>query len=265
MVSGMQGTPQQPNPTRVGLRIPVRLSTDDSPAVEAPQAQPESGEGEIPPMPEAIPDPLVRRTPITYKEVEKYGPTPGCTGCQAKTRGEVTRRGHSEKCRRRMEELMRQDVGDKKKIERGEERITHKIAKDIEKADRKRKAEEERSEAAAQEEQGEKGEAEGVSKRAKPTQEEQLIDQGDPASESSSGPPGGASGATGETLKRKREESDEDRGGDPGMDIDRVESLGGILSRISICDPELETWSRAINDQKGLAQKLPPKINGFRS
>ena len=70
MVSGMQGTPQQPNPIKVGLRIPVRLSTDDNPTEETPQAQPETVEGEVPPMPEAIPDPLVRRTPITYKEVE---------------------------------------------------------------------------------------------------------------------------------------------------------------------------------------------------
>ena len=70
MVSGMQGTPQQPNPLKVGLRIPVRLSTDGNPAEETPQIQPETIEGEVPPIPEAIPDPLVRRTPITYREVE---------------------------------------------------------------------------------------------------------------------------------------------------------------------------------------------------
>ena len=75
-------------------------------------------EGEIPPVPEEIPDPLVRRTPITFREVEKYGPTPNCVGCEAKTKGEVTRRGPSEKCRRRMEELMRQDAQDKKKVEK---------------------------------------------------------------------------------------------------------------------------------------------------
>ena len=60
-------------------------------------AAPESGGDHIiPPVPEEIPDPLVRRTPITHREVEKYGPTPGFVGCEAKSRGEVTRRGHSE-------------------------------------------------------------------------------------------------------------------------------------------------------------------------
>ena len=73
MVSGMQGTPQQPNPVRVGLRIPVRLSTEGNITEETTQAQPEAVEGEIPPVPEVIPDPLVRRTPITYKEVEHMG------------------------------------------------------------------------------------------------------------------------------------------------------------------------------------------------
>ena len=58
-------------------------------------------------------DPLVRRTPITHKEIDKYGPTPGCAGCQAKSRGEVTRRGHSDKCRQRIEEEMRKDDTDK--------------------------------------------------------------------------------------------------------------------------------------------------------
>ena len=36
---------------------------------------------------------------------------------------------------------MQQDQEDKKKLEKGQERITHKIAKDLEQADRKRKAE----------------------------------------------------------------------------------------------------------------------------
>ena len=64
----------------------------------------------------------------------------GCVGCQAKMRGEITRRGHSEKCRKRIEEAMRNDEKDKKKLEKTDERIHFRIAKDIEKADRKRKA-----------------------------------------------------------------------------------------------------------------------------
>ena len=83
--------------------------------------------------------PLIRRTPITHKEIENSGATPGCVGCEAKARGESTRRGHSDKCRRRIEEAMRNDEQDKKKIDKADERLAHNIAKDIEKSERERK------------------------------------------------------------------------------------------------------------------------------
>ena len=86
-----------------------------------------------------MPDPLVRRTPIAHKEIGKYGTTPGCEACEAKMRGEVSRRGHTERCRSRIEEAMRADTQDKRKLEKADERMTHKIAKEIEKSDRKRK------------------------------------------------------------------------------------------------------------------------------
>ena len=54
---------------------------------------------------------------------------------------------------------MQEDQEDRKKLEKGQERITHKIARDLEKADRKRKAEEEAKEATNQDvdHEGEKG------------------------------------------------------------------------------------------------------------
>ena len=52
----------------------------------------------------------------------------------------MTRRGHTERCRTRIEEAMRKDEQDKRKLETADERMTHKIAKEVEKADRKRKA-----------------------------------------------------------------------------------------------------------------------------
>ena len=87
----LQGTPQQPNPSRSGLRIPIRLEVDGEASGGASGPSPAPPDGDVPPIPEDIPDPLVRRTPITFREVEKYGPTPNCVGCEAKTRGEVTR------------------------------------------------------------------------------------------------------------------------------------------------------------------------------
>ena len=75
------------------------------------------GDAGIPEDEVLISEPLVRRTPITQHEIDKYGMTPGCEGCEAKSRGEVTRRGHSERCRNRIEEAMRNYDADKKKIE----------------------------------------------------------------------------------------------------------------------------------------------------
>ena len=109
-ITTMMGTPQRPNPEKAGLHIPTRIAPkvgDPGSGVAPGGVAPGENEG----IPEAmpIPDPLTRRMPITHKEIEKYGYTDGCPGCDAKKRGEVARRGHSEKCRRRIEEALRND------------------------------------------------------------------------------------------------------------------------------------------------------------
>ena len=58
-------------------------------------------------------EPMARRRVITQMELEKYGFTAGCPGCIAKQRGEVAKRGHSEACRKRIEDMVRQDVEDR--------------------------------------------------------------------------------------------------------------------------------------------------------
>ena len=70
-ISTIRGTPQQPNPTKTGLHIPVRLGaeTDLGGGASGATPEPEGGQ-EVPPVPETIPEPLVRRTPISQKEVE---------------------------------------------------------------------------------------------------------------------------------------------------------------------------------------------------
>ena len=139
-MQGCKEHPQQPNPTKMGLHIPTRLSADAALGGEADGVAAGGGEDGYIPRDEAqASDPLVRRTPITHKEIDKYGPTPGCAGCQAKIRGEVTRRGHSDKCRQRIEEGMRKDETHKKTLDRADERMTHNIATYIEKTGRKRK------------------------------------------------------------------------------------------------------------------------------
>ena len=117
-VREMRGTPQRPNPQKAGLHIPTRMPLGEPPSGGTDGDAAGGNEEGIPPESAPSPDPLFRRTPITHKEIDKYGPTPGCVGCQSKMRGEVTRRGHSDRCRNRIEEAMRADAQDKRKIEK---------------------------------------------------------------------------------------------------------------------------------------------------
>ena len=72
----MTGTPQRPLPTRPGMNIPIR--------VPLPDAQPRDDD-EVPEVSEK--EIVPRRRVITMRELEKYGFTPGCAGCEAKRMG----------------------------------------------------------------------------------------------------------------------------------------------------------------------------------
>ena len=126
-IRSMQGIPQQPDPKKKGITIPISFRFESM-----------TTETETHPVKE-VTEPMARRRGITQTELEKYGFTPGCPGCIAKQRGEVAKRGHSEACRKRIEDMMRQDGDDRRKIEAADERITHQIARRIEK-DEKRKS-----------------------------------------------------------------------------------------------------------------------------
>ena len=152
---------------------------------------------------------------------------------------------------KRIEEAMRKDDEDKKKLEKADERITYRIAKDIEKADRKRKADKPQEEQEMTDNSGARGSQDDdemdrkkkVRFDDKPEHYEIPDVQG---GEPHTGVTHGDAGVGGEEIsdpdmssqKRKREESDD---GNRGMDIDSVEgTLGGMISRMSICDPEVE-------------------------
>ena len=117
-IQQMQGLPQQPDPKRPGLRVPIRITLGE----EVTEVQPREVQKDVEPLP--------RRMGITATELEKYGYTDNCPGCQAKRRGAVAKKGHSEACRKRIEELMKQDDNDKK-LQRTDERITAQIARRI--------------------------------------------------------------------------------------------------------------------------------------
>ena len=132
-IRSLQGTPQQPDPRRRGTTVPISF-----------RFEAKAAEVQVQPAKEMA-EPASRRRGITQTDLDKYGLTPGCPGCLAKQRGEIAKRGHSEACRRRIEGMMKDDVDDRRKIEASEERITHHIARRIEREERKRKAGEEDS------------------------------------------------------------------------------------------------------------------------
>ena len=86
-----------------------------------------------------------RRTYIRRMEVEKYGPTRGCPGCQKVTSDAVPScivATHNDECRERMEKLeklMMQDPEGADRVVRTKTRISHVLARHIEEHDERAK------------------------------------------------------------------------------------------------------------------------------
>ena len=76
-------------------------------------------------VPRAAPEPIweekVNRAYIMKSDIVKYGATKGCPGCRAAVLGERART-HSEQCRARMEQLMKEDSKDNERLKEAEKR-----------------------------------------------------------------------------------------------------------------------------------------------
>ena len=131
LVKSMQGTPQQPDPGKPGLAIPIRVNFDP-PAVAEP----------VPVSPESKPR-QIRRMKLTGRILEKYGYSENCEGCRYRQAGLGESRNHSE-CRRRIEEAMKEDEEGRQERNEQEERINRRIAERMEEADQARVEEEAR-------------------------------------------------------------------------------------------------------------------------
>ena len=127
LIQTIQGTPQQPDPGKSGIAIPIGFRFESK-----------LTEVDVQPVREMM-EPMARRRGITQTELEKYGFTVGCPGCIAKQKGEVAKKGHSEACRKRIEDMMRQDEKDWKKIEAADDRISHQIARRLEQEEKEKK------------------------------------------------------------------------------------------------------------------------------
>ena len=109
----MKGTPQQPDPSRPGLAIPIKVNIDP------PHEQsPGPAEG---PVDEC--DRQIRRMRITGVMLQNYGYTEGCDGCRYKRAGMREARPHTEVCRRRIGEAMMGDETDRRKKDEDDERV----------------------------------------------------------------------------------------------------------------------------------------------
>ena len=97
----MQGTPQQPDPTRPGVGIPIKVRFSEPAHVDE----------AIPNQP-ARQEQRPRRMRIMPYKLGKYGFTEGCEGYRHKQAGLQGARDHSETCRVRIMEAVRQDTSD---------------------------------------------------------------------------------------------------------------------------------------------------------
>ena len=111
----------KPDPSRPATRIPIRVqSQQPQPVVVVPHGP--AGEEEQPPQGREV-----RRWRIRPDHLEEFGHTPGCIGCQHHQAG-LEHRGHSEHCRARLLEAMRQSVVHRAYIERQEQRYADRKA-----------------------------------------------------------------------------------------------------------------------------------------
>eukprot|EP00973_Karenia_brevis_P056195 7815668-Karenia_brevis.AAC.1 len=107
MIEQMRGTPQQPDPSKPGMHIPVRVNFEDF-AEDEPE---ETVERRFAP----------RRMKITKSMLKDVGYTDDCEGCDAQKAGLAVPKNHTEQCRRRVEkEMEKTEAGMRKRREEEE-------------------------------------------------------------------------------------------------------------------------------------------------
>ena len=118
-IRAMQGTPQQPDPLKASIHIPIRVRFDPT--------------GNTEPIPSQLPkNEPIRRMRISEKLLETYGHTEGCEGCRFKVAGMEDKRPHTEACRQRIEAEMEKDDEGRGLKQRDAERQNHRLAEEME-------------------------------------------------------------------------------------------------------------------------------------
>ncbi|MDA8582757.1 reverse transcriptase domain-containing protein [bacterium] len=111
-IRGLRGTPQQPDPSRPGMQIPVHLEDDD----DRDESLRERDYEEAEPV-------GTRRLQIRRWMVRKYGESEDCAGCvSAVEAGNAPKREHTDSCRARFVELLSKDEEGRRILAREEAR-----------------------------------------------------------------------------------------------------------------------------------------------
>lgn len=108
-IIALRGSPQQPDPSKPGLAIPIIIKFDDK--IEEKMESASDEDAEI----------VRRRLKITKAVLERYGHTEGCEGCRSQRAGLKEYRNHTEACRSRIEKDM-EETEDGSRRRKGEEK-----------------------------------------------------------------------------------------------------------------------------------------------
>ena len=127
MIKELRGTPEQPNPNKKGLNIPIHVRFDVEEETQEPDIDIKPARQEDKP----------RAIYIKPWMTEEYGFTEDCPGCDAKRAGMSIPKPHNKKCRERLEEAMKGDERGRKAQDLADERWKHWTAKEMEKEDKK--------------------------------------------------------------------------------------------------------------------------------
>ena len=116
-----------------GIGVPRRV-TDGRWAVDRPEAQVDPIP--IPPLP--FEGARVQRERITEQDINEFGATIGCPGCNA-IRDNKRAQAHSDRCRMRHEERLRTTPHGTERLDRGNEVVNEALAEEVRREEQKRR------------------------------------------------------------------------------------------------------------------------------
>ena len=107
-IKALRGSPQQPDPARPGMRIPIEVEFDPEEEFQEDRVEP-------------CAEDAARQLQIRRWMLEKFGETPGCRGCEHLL-SHKDKRPHTQECRRRIKDALAGDEEGRRVLRREEAR-----------------------------------------------------------------------------------------------------------------------------------------------